>query len=173
MTKKTLLTVVAVSLLSGSLVVATNAYAQTSTPANNPMSTLVQQIADKFHVNKADVQAVFDQNRQDMQSKMEANYEAKLDQLVKDGKINAQQKQLLLDKHKQLQSEMQSNRANDKNLTPAERKAQIDKERQDITAWAKQNGVDAKYLMMMGPGMRGHRGFGMRAQTTITPTPTQ
>lgn len=163
MTKKILLTVVAVSILSGGLVVASNAYAQTSAPQEDPMTSLVQKIATKFNLNKDDVQAVFDQNRQDMDAKREQNYESRLDQLVKDGKINAQQKQLLLDKHKQLVSQMESNKDVFKNLTPDERKAKMDAAKADIESWAKQNGIDAKYLMPMGPGRRGHGHFGMRA----------
>lgn len=162
MTKKTLLTVIAVSILSGGVVAATTAYAQTNSQQDDPMNSLVQKIADKFHLNKADVQAVFDQNRKDMEAKHKQRYESYLDQLVKDGKITSQQKQLLLDKHKQLVSQMESKKDKFKNMTPAERKTQMDALRQDIENWAKQNGIDAKYLMPMGPGMRGHGGSGLR-----------
>lgn len=170
MNKKMLLTVATVSIMSGGLVMASNAFAQTQSGGQESMTSLVQKIADKFNINKNDVQAVFDQNRQEMQAKRETRYEAKLAQLVKDGKITEQQKQLLLDKHKQLVSEMQSNKVNLKSLTPAARKAK----RQELQAWAKQNGVDIKYLMG-GLGMRGHRGFAMDDQNptaTITASPT-
>lgn len=160
MNKKTLFTVVAVSILSGGLVVASNAYAQTSSQTQDPMNTLVTKIADKFNVDKAEVQKVFDENHKEMQAKHEEKYVARLDQLVKDGTITAEQKTLLLNKHKELLSQMESNKDKFKDLTPEERKAQMDKHRTEIEAWAKENGVDAKYLMMKmghgkgGPGMQ-------------------
>jgi len=150
MTKKTLLTVIAVSVLSAGVVGATNAFAQTTTPDQNPVTSLVQDIADKFHLNKKDVQAVFDQHRSEMQTKMEANYESYLTELVTSGKITDAQKQLLLSKHKELVSQMESNKDSFKNMTPAEKQAKMQATKQDLENWAKQNGIDSKYLRPFG-----------------------
>lgn len=193
MNKKILVTVAAVSILSGGLVMSSNASAESS--KQDHMSSLVQKIADKFNLNKSDVQAVFDQERQEMHAKMQAKYEAKLAQLVKDGKITEQQKKLLLDKHKELQSEMESNKDKFKDLTPAEMKSQMDAKRKELEAWAKENGVDIKYLMPMqihmkvggGPGFMKHDGPGgpnvefhheisdedQNPTATVTASPTQ
>ena len=69
---------------------------------SGPFSNLVQMIADKFNMNKNDVQQVFDQYRLGRRDTMEKNYEAYLDQLVKDGKITQAQKDLILAKHKEI-----------------------------------------------------------------------
>ena len=74
MTKKTILTVAAVSVLSGGLVVATTAFAQTPN-VQNSMPSLVAEIASKFNLNPSDVQSVFTQHRQEMMTKRESNYE--------------------------------------------------------------------------------------------------
>src|SRR6266568_3890323 len=157
MTKKTMITVAAVSILSGGLVVATNAFAQTSPTGQNSQSSLVQAIANKFHLNTSDVQSVFDQNRQQMQSQRESNYETYLQNLVNSGKITQEQQQLILNKHKELISQMQSNMQNFKNMTPAERKVQMQSTMQDLQNWAKQNNIDLQYLRPFGSG---HGGFG-------------
>jgi hypothetical protein len=165
MTKKTILTVAAVSVLSGGLVVATTAFAQTSASGQNGIPSLVQEIANKFHLNTSDVQSVFDQHRQVAQSKMEANYETYLDNLVKDGKITDAQKQLILNKH----NDLIGKKTNFKNMTPAERRAQMQASRQDLQNWAKQNNINLQYLRPFGPGMRRFGGFGKHKQVTPTP----
>ena len=164
-----LATVVVVSVLSGGLVVATNAFAQTSGTTSVP--SLVQEIADKFHLNTSDVQSVFTQHRQERLSKMELNYETYLQNLVNAGKITDAQKQLILNKHDDLLKQMQSDMQNFKNLTPAERKAQVQTTKQDIETWAKQNNINPKYLRPFGPGLRR---FGrVNLKKSLTPTPTQ
>jgi hypothetical protein len=120
----------------------------------NGYTSLIQKIADKFHLNKDDVKAVFDQERADRMKQMETQYEARLDQLVKDGKINDAQKQLILAKHKELIANRQSAMQNFKTMTPDQRKAAMDQQHQDLQNWAKQNNIPLQYLM-------GGRGMGM------------
>jgi len=170
MTKKMFLIVAIVSALSGGLVVATNAFAQTNT--QNSVPSLVQEIASKFDLNQSDVQAVFAQHRQEMHTKMESNYETYLANLVKSGKISEEQEQLILNEHKQLMSQMQSTMKNFKSMTPAQRKAQMQAEMQTVKNWAKQNNISLQYLRPFGAGMRGFGRFG-KHNPNLTPTPTQ
>lgn len=166
MTKKTLFTVSVVSLLSGGLVVAANAFAQTPTASTSP--SLVQEISNKFHLNQSDVQAVFSQYRQETQAKRESNYQTYLANLVKNGKITEGQEQLILNKHQQLISQMQSDMKNFKTMTPAERKAQKQSELKDLQNWAKQNNIKLQYLRPFGMGRFGKLGV---SHSTPTPTP--
>jgi hypothetical protein len=170
MTKKMFFIVAIVSVLSGGLIVATNAFAQTNTQSTVP--SLVQEIASKFNLNQSDVQAVFTQHRQEMQSKMESNYETYLANLVKSGTITEEQEQLILNEHKQLMSQMQSNVKNAKGMTPEERKAQMQAQMQNVQNWAKQNDINIQYLRPFGPGLRGFGRFG-KYHPNLTPTPTQ
>src|SRR5438045_503397 len=112
MNKKALLTVAAVSVLSGGLVVASNAYAQTPTTGQKSIPSIASEIADKFHLNTSDVQSVFDNHRQEMQTKRESNYETYLQNLVNSGKITAEQKQLILTKHNEIISQLQNDKKN-------------------------------------------------------------
>jgi len=169
MTKKTILTVATVSVLSAGLVIATNAFAQTPVNGQNNVPSLVQEIADKFHLNTSDVQSVFKQHQQEMMTQRETNYENYLKNLVSSGKINDEQEQLILNKHKEMISQMQSDFKNFKSMTPAQRRAQMQANMQDLQNWAKQNNIDLQYLRPFGPG---NGRFGRFGRHKLTPTPT-
>ncbi len=133
------------------------------TLAYNPMgqTTIAQRIAQRFNLKQEDVQAVFDQVRQERQQLMQQKYQSWLDQLVKEGKITEQQKQLLLNKHQEIQANRLKTREDLQNKTFHERKNLREQERQELENWAKQNGIDPQYLFGFGQknfGMgRGHR----------------
>lgn len=160
----------------------TQANAQTAT-TDNPMTSLVQKIAQKFNLNQSDVQAVFDQDRTDRQAQMEAKYQEQLSQYVSDGKITQTQKDLISAKHKEIQAKHQSQMQSMKNMNDADREAAMEAkktERTELENWAKENNIDMKYLMPFGKGrMRGHGGPSMRgadtsqASTQASPTVTQ
>jgi hypothetical protein len=156
--KKTLLfTVAAVTILSGSLLTSTQAFAQSPMNDQHRMSSLVQKIADKFGLKKEEVQAVFDQAKEEHRSQTEAHFDTRLSQLVTEGKITEAQKQLIVAKRQELEANRQSQMDSIKTKTAAERKAAMDAERQKLEEWAKQNGIDLKYLLFggrgKGPGM--------------------
>jgi hypothetical protein len=169
MTKKTIITIATVSVLSGGLIVATNAFAQTSANGQNGVPSLVQEIADKFHLSTSDVQSVFTQYQQQMKTKREANYESYLQNLVTTGKLTEEQKQLIFNKHNELISQMQSNLKNFKTMTPAERKAQMQSSMQDIKNWAQQNNIPLQYLRPNGWGMGRFGRFGWANKPTPSP----
>lgn len=158
--KKVIATALVATVLGSGLFAAKTAFAA-ETASTNPMSSLVQQIATKFGLKTEDVQAVFDQNRSEMQAKMEADYETKLTQNVTDGKITAAQKQLIIAKRKELESNRKSNMESMKTMTQEQRKVARDAEKTALDTWAAQNNIDAKYLMFRGRGGHG-RGLGGR-----------
>jgi len=170
MTKKTMLTVAGVTVLCGGLVVATSAFAQTTASGQNGVPSLVQEIANKFHLNTSDVQSVFSQHKQEMTTKRQQNYENYLKNLVSMGKINDEHEQLILNKHNELISQMQNNLKNFKSMTPAQRRAQKQVNMQDLQNWAKQNNIPIQYLRPFGPGMGRFGRFGRhKPMPTATP----
>lgn len=120
----------------------------------NSSGTLVDKIAQKFNLNKADVQAVFDQNRADHEAEHQADLKTRLDQAVKDGKLTTDQENKILAKLKELQADRDANRASMKDKTPAERKVAQDAKKAKIEQWAKDNNIPTEYLHFFGP--RGH-----------------
>lgn len=117
-------------------------------------TSLIQKISQKFGLKEADVKAVFDQQHTEKQAQMQAKMDEKLAQLVKDGKITEAQKNLILAKHKEMQSNRQSKMEAMKNMTPEQRKAAMEQHKKELQDWATQNGIDSQYLFG-GFGMRG------------------
>lgn len=109
----------------------------------DPHTSLIQKIATKFGLKIEDVQGVFSEHKTEMQNQMMARFEAKLTQLVTDGKITEAQKQLIINKHKEMQTAMQ-------NKTPEERKTEMKNKKAELETWAKQNGIDLQYIMGFG-----------------------
>lgn len=152
-------------LLVGGLMTATllgtSAFALNASAATNgssPGDSLASKIAAKFNLNKDDVKKVIDEqraeNQADRQKDMLTRAEARLTQAVKDGKLTEAQKTKILDYIKSQQSFMDSL----KDMTEEERKTAMDQHRTEVQQWAKDNGIDEKYVMMGGPG--GHHGMG-------------
>lgn len=171
MKKQLAITALAITLAGAGLFTSGKVFAQ-STPSSDPMSSIVQKIADKFGLNKSDVQAVFDQERTERQAEMEAKYETQLTQYVTEGKITEAQKQLIITKHKEMQANRQTERQTMQGKTAAERKTAMETKRTELETWASQNGIDVKYLMG-GMGMKGHGGFRGAGGPPDAPTETQ
>lgn len=104
--------------------------------------TLVSKIAQKFNLNKADVQKVFDEEHAIREADKKAIYQDKLTQAVKDGKITEDQKAKLLAKDTELHTSMQSL----KDKTRDEHKTAIEAKRAELEKWAKENGIPNEYL---------------------------
>jgi GTP1/Obg family GTP-binding protein len=134
--KKIALPVVTVAILG---VGGATAMAATS---SNSQQSLAQEIANKFHLDKSQVQSVIDNHRTEMQQNREANYESRLSDAVKDGQLTDAQKQSILTEHNKLINELKS-------ASQADRRTTMQNVRQEAKDWAKQNNIDAKWLMPM------------------------
>ncbi len=112
----------------------------------SPAQTIIERIAAKFGLKQADVQSVFDVQRDERQAEMQKRFEANLTQAVKDGKITEAQKNAVLAKHQEMQQERE-------------------KERTDWQSWLKANNLENTDLGFgfggKGMGMRGGMGGGM------------
>jgi len=127
-------------------------------------SSLVQKIADRFGLSESEVQAVFDEDREDMRARMEIAYEDRLGGAVASGDITEEQKELILDKRAELEALRDGHHSDmtDGDLTEEERDthmAEMQAMHDELSLWAEEKGIDLKYLMgfgMKGPG----EGFG-------------
>lgn len=122
--------------------------------------SLADTIAQKFNLNKADVQKVIDEHHDSMKEAHEQRYEAMLQRAVDDKKLTSEQRDKILAKHKELVAQMQANRDSFRDKTPDERKAEIDKVKGEIEQWEKDNNIPAGYLEPKGRG-GGPHGHGM------------
>ncbi|GEM_PF-4473373 len=116
--------------------------------SNSSLPPLIQKIIDKFKLNSDEVKQVVDEERTERQRERQAKYEEWLDILVKAGKINETQKQLILQKREELQNQQQT------------AWQQRETQRQALENWAKENNLDPEYLFGgFGRFSRGMKGW--------------
>lgn len=148
--KKALLTAaVLAGTMAGGLATASVVSAATDT-SQSPESSLVDKVANKFGLNKADVQKVFDEDRSARQTERETKAKEALAQAVTDGKLTQAQADKITAKRAEMKTFMESLR----DKTAAERHSAMDAKRDELQQWAKDNGIDESYLRPMGG--RGH-----------------
>lgn len=139
MNKKLLILGIAVALMLGTAFGAT-ALAQSDGQTQFP--SIIQRFVDQFNLNEDEVQSFMDQTQEEYKAEMQAQYEDWLGEAVEDGELTEDQKQLILDKHAEMQAEQEQKRTG-------------------LQTWVEENGIDLKYLMGGKFGCRG--GFhGMR-----------
>ena len=134
---KFLLPVLALVILGGSVIGTGLVNAQGS---ENPASTLAARIAQRFNLNETDVQAVFNEVRDEHKAKMKADLESRLNQAVSDGKITEAQKQAILEKFG-TSPENKINKEEFKSMTKEERRAKMEEKKTAIENWASENGL--------------------------------
>jgi len=130
--------------------------AQASTNTTEDSSTgqsLVDKIATKFNLKKDDVQAVFDQDREEHQQEKQQKLEDRLSKAVTDGKITEQQRSLILNKMQELRTYGESL----KDKTPEERRTLMKTKHDELARWAKDNNIPLRYLHPMGGLVHGPR----------------
>ncbi len=154
MNKKTLILTSAATVIIGSALLTTSIV---NAQDSSGYSSIVQKLSEKFNLNKDDVQKVFDEERTARQAEMYAMFEDRLSSLVKDGKITDAQKKALLDKHAQIQEQLEQL----KDLSEQERKDEVKKIHDDFGVWLKDQGIDIKDIGFFGFGRGFVRGFRM------------
>lgn len=159
MNKKIILPAVAFIIIGTAVMGVANAQAEGSGWGQD---SLIQKLVQKFNLREADVKAVFDEARGEQQAKMKTNFEDRLTQAVKDGKVTEEQKKLILGKHNEMAIKREQNRDQFQNMTNEERKTAMQAQRQELEDWAKENNIDLQYFF--GHGGSGGRkgGWGMK-----------
>lgn len=112
--------------------------------------TLADQIASTFHLNKADVQKVIDQNREQREAERQQKFKDNVAQAVKDGKMT----QSLADQLLAKVADLESYRDSLKDKTPTERRDAMKTKVQEFRTWAKDNKVPQQFwhvMREMGP----------------------
>jgi hypothetical protein len=146
MNKKIVISVLTLAL-AGSAIMAVRTSAQGIFSGDNFISTLAQ----KFGKSEDEVKTVFDEVRNERQAEMQTQQEDRLTQAVTDGNLTEDQKQLILAKKAELQTERQADRQ------------MRQTHQQELKTWADDLGIDTQYLFGFGQGMgnkAGGRGFG-------------
>lgn len=127
--------------------------------ASKSGSSIVDKIASKFNLNKTDVQAVFDEDRQTHEAEHQAKMEERLSQAVKEGKLTEEQKTKILAKLKELKAN-RPDKSEMQDKTPEEMKEFMEQHRKDLEQWAEDNDIPSEYFPMMSMGHRRGHGSG-------------
>lgn len=122
---------------------------------NDPMSGLVSAIATKFNLKSSDVQAVFDEQRTQMEAEREQEIKEKVAALVTDGKLTQAQADAINTKRTELQAAREAERDSPDDKTSEERKTAMEAKRDELDAWLKEKGIDDSYAYLLMGG-RGH-----------------
>jgi len=141
MKNKRVLLATAVIATAGAVGAGATALADTS-PNNstNGQGGLVQKIADTFHLNKSDVQKVFNDYHQQRQADRRQHLKDNLDQKVKDGTITQDQETKILAKLDELQQQL-------KNDNQQDRRADRRQLFQQLQQWAKDNNINLQQVL--------------------------
>ena len=125
---------------------------------NTGQQSLVDKIATKFHLNKTDVQAVFDQNHAEKQAERTVKEKTRLDVAVKAGTITQAQEDMLIAK----QTEMHTFVESLKDKTPEERKLAMKTKMDEFKQWITDNKIPDNLVHMGGHGRANGMGMGGR-----------
>lgn len=111
---------------------------------------MASQLAEKLGIEESSVENAMEEIRSDQQAEMKARQEERLQEAVDDGKITAEQKQLLLDRQTAMEEAREARRAENQK-------------------WMEDNGFSEdtlhEYGISFGEGMgRGRGGEGRRGQ---------
>lgn len=132
--------IIAVIFFAGTILVTR----KSSVKAATASQAIIDRLAERFNLKKDDVTGVFNEMGKERQQKELVQMSSRLDQAVKDGVINADQKQTLVNKITQMQ----------------EKQNEI---RDETQKWVEESGIDfeklASYRVGFGFGFGG-KGFG-------------
>lgn len=122
--------------------------------STKPTDGLVSAIADKFNLNKDEVQQVFDDQRATMQQQRETELKNKLTNLVSDSKLTQDQADKIIAKRTELHAQREADRSSDQTMTRSEMRTQRADHKKELEQWASDNGISKEYLryVMAGPG---------------------
>lgn len=169
--KKYVISAVAI-VLGLSALGATTIYAQTNAGVGfGPMNNLANVIATKFNLNVSDVQAVFDDERKQMDAQRGQDYIERIKQAVTDGKLTQDQADKILAK----KAELEAQRASLVGKTLEERKALQKTHMDALKQWATDNNIPQEFMpfgggfgMGKGHGKGGPSGMGFRGPSFNT-----
>lgn len=133
--------------------------ADTGSPAGR--DNLISKIAEKFNLEENEVQAVFDEHRDEMHAGRRTQLEERLTQAVSDGKLTEDQKSKVIAKFDEFSKQQQDNRENFQSMDREERREAMEQRHEELEKWAEDNDIPEEYLRFgeRGRGQSHGRGY--------------
>lgn len=120
----------------------------------NYMQSLMDKLVSKFNLNQTDVESVFSEVRDEKHEYMESRMADRLTQAVEDGKLTEDQKQLIIQKHEELEASRPDWSADREAMRET-----MQAHHEELQQWAQDNDIPLEFLNMGGYG-RGGKGMG-------------
>ncbi len=117
---------------------------------------IVYKLVERFNLNEGEVIEVFDEARGEHREQMQEMFQGKFDEAVESGKITAEQKEAILEKHE----EMRIEKEDFFNLSPEEKREVMQEKHGEMEAWAQENGLEVSDFFGLG-GQKGGMKRGM------------
>ncbi len=130
-----------------------------SASADTGNGSLAQKIAQKFNLNQDEVESVLEEHHEQKKAEHKQDRSEKLSQAVSDGKITEEQKDKIVAKIEEFDSEREASKGKAKQMSKEERKAMMDTKRNELKEWADQNDIPEEALHYLMPHRR-HGGPG-------------
>lgn len=112
--------------------------------------SIIERFAQAFGKTNEEVSAVFDTLHQEHMTEMQEQLAERLTSLVEAGTITEEQKTLLIEKHAQMQEQREAEKETLGSMTWEERRREGDEHRDEMEAWAEENGIDLSLIHMQG-----------------------
>lgn len=154
MSKKIKKTLFPTALVLGLVLVGLLSVSYASAHGSEMNSSIVQKIAERFNLSEDEVEAVFEEEREDHHAQMQAWWAERLDDLVNDGKVTSDQKQAIIDKHEEMHNQI----IELQDLSFDERKEKMREIHEEFKSWSQEQGIDFPTIGPIGRGVG--KGFG-------------
>lgn len=119
---------------------------------NNRLDNLVQAVAQRFNLNVADVQKVFDEQRAQTEVQRQAQqteqFKSMIAKAVSKGTLTQAQADLIIAK----QTELQTFLTTLQGKSQSERQSAINAKMDELKTWAQSNNIPTQFLMMLNHG---------------------
>jgi hypothetical protein len=150
----------AVSLISGLTLMIMLGAGFTGTLNADPLEDgeyppLAEKFAQRFDLDLDEVMDFMQELREEKRAGMEVKFEEKLDELVEDGDITDEQKQVILDK----KEEMEAFRESLGDMTVSDARKALGEMKEELRDWAEENDIELKYLFPRAQKRMDHKGF--------------
>ncbi len=157
--KKNLKSIVPLSVaalaLGGVMVMSSPAQAQEQ--GEERQNILVTKLVERFGLNQSEVEDVVAEVREEKREQKQQRFNEKLDALVENGDLTADQKNLITAKKDELRSEREVMKESMGDLSREERKELKEQKREEMQQWAQDNGIDLEILKKNKGGRGGQR----------------
>jgi DNA repair ATPase RecN len=145
-------------LMAGALAVGSIGVHLVSAQESSTYPQIVIKLSEKFNLDKDEVMNVFEEEHADKEALRLNMFEERLDKAVTNGKITAEQKTAILEKHEEMRARIDEIRSQD--LSSDEIRTQMDSLHEEVKNWATEQGISISEIMPLARGghMKGARG---------------